>query len=90
MYLKNRTIQDKSTKYREIQDNFLIFPKYRKCRKYRTCGSLAIISEMSWCNVLQRAGLDYRVNSNFPGTFTIFRLKIFTQEKVTSYGDPYP
>ena len=36
MYLKNRTIQDKSTKYRKISDNFLIFPKYRK---YRTCGS---------------------------------------------------
>ena len=39
MYLKNRTIQDKSTKYRKIQDNFLIFPKYRKYRKYRRNGS---------------------------------------------------
>ena len=39
MYLKNWTIQQKSTKYRKIQDNFLIFPKYRKYRKYRTCGS---------------------------------------------------
>ena len=36
--LKNRTIQDKSTKYTKIQDNFLIFPKFRK---YRTCGSPA-------------------------------------------------
>ena len=31
MYLKK---QEKSTKYRKIQDNFLIFPKYREYRKY--------------------------------------------------------
>ena len=43
MYLKkNRTIQDKSTKYRKIQENSLIFPKLRKYRKHRTCGSPAI------------------------------------------------
>ena len=39
MYLRNRTIRDKSTKYWEIQDNFLIFPKYRK---YRTSESPAL------------------------------------------------
>ena len=34
MFLKeNRTIQEKSTEYRKIQDNFLISPKYRKYRK---------------------------------------------------------
>ena len=25
-----------------------------------------------------------------PGTFANFRLKIFTQEKISSYGDPCP
>ena len=45
---------------------------------------------MSRCNVLRRAGLDYCVNDNFPGTFTDFRVKIFTQEKISSYGDPCP
>ena len=39
MYLKNKAIQDKSTKYWKIQAEFLFFPKYRKYRKYRTCGS---------------------------------------------------
>ena len=48
------------------------------------------ISDMSWYNVLRRAGSDYCVNDNFPGTFADFRLKIFTQEKITSYGDPCP
>ena len=43
---------------------------------------------MSWCNVLRRAGSDYCVNDNFPGTFTDFYLKIFTQEKMSSYPDP--
>ena len=43
---------------------------------------------MSWCNVLRRAGSDYYVNDNFPGIFADFRLKIFTQEKISSYGDP--
>ena len=38
MYLKNRTILGKSTKYRKIENNFLIFPKYRK---YRRSGSPA-------------------------------------------------
>ena len=42
---------------------------------------------MSWCNVLRRACSDYCVNDNFPGTFANFRLKIFTQEKISSYGD---
>ena len=32
--------------------------------------------------------LDYCANDNFPGTFAEFRLKIFTQEKICSYGDP--
>ena len=43
---------------------------------------------MSWCNVLRRADSDYCVNDNFPSTFADFRLKIFTQEKISSYGDP--
>ena len=43
---------------------------------------------MSWRNVLRKAGLDYYANGNFPGTFTDFCLKIFTLEKITSYGDP--
>ena len=47
------------------------------------------ISEMSWCNVLRRADLDYCVN-NFPGTFVDFRLKKFTQEIISSYIDPCP
>ena len=45
---------------------------------------------MSWCNILRRAGSDYCVNDKFPGTFGDFRLKIFTQEKISSYGDPCP
>ena len=49
-----------------------------------------IISEISWCYVLQRAGSDYCVNDNFPGTFTDFCLQIFTQKKITSYRDRYP
>ena len=40
-----------------------------------------------WRNVLRRAGSNF-VNDNFPGTFADFRLKIFTQEKNISYGDP--
>ena len=53
-----------------------------------------IISEISWCNVLRRAGSDYcvllRITDNFPGTFACFRLKIFTEEKISSYGDQCP
>ena len=45
---------------------------------------------MSCCNVLRRAGSDYCVNDNFPGTFAEFCLKIVTQEKISSYGDSCP
>ena len=45
---------------------------------------------MSWCNVLRRAGSDYCVSDINPGTFADFCLKIFTQEKISSYGDPSP
>ena len=45
---------------------------------------------MSWCNVLRRAGSDYCVNDDFPGTFADFRLKTFTQEESSSYVDPRP
>ena len=45
---------------------------------------------MSWCNVLRRTGSDYCVNDDFPGTFADFILTIFTQEKISSYGDPCP
>ena len=48
------------------------------------------MSEMSRCIVLQNAGSDYCVNDNFLGTFANFCLKIFTQEQITSYGDPCP
>ena len=34
-----------------------------------------IISEMSWCNDLRRAGSGYCVNDNFPGTFVDVRLR---------------
>ena len=42
---------------------------------------------MSWCNALRRAGPDYGVNDISPGTFADFCLKIFTQKKISSYGD---
>ena len=45
---------------------------------------------MSWYNVLRSAGSDYCVNDDFPGTFADFCLKIFTQEKSSSYVDPRP
>ena len=48
------------------------------------------MNEMSWCNVLRRVGSDYFVNDISPGTFADFRLKIFTQEKISLYGDPCP
>ena len=48
-----------------------------------------MISEISWCNVLRGAGSDC-VNDNFSGTFADLRLKIFTQEKNSSYGDLCP
>ena len=44
-----------------------------------------MISEMSCCN-LRRAGSDYCVNYISPGNFSDFCLKIFPQEKVSSYG----
>ena len=49
-----------------------------------------IISKIPWCNVLQRAGTDYCVNDNFPGTFSNFDLKILTKEKISSFGNPCP
>ena len=45
---------------------------------------------MSGCNVLRRAGSDYCVNDNSPGTLGDFGLKIFTKEKISSYGHPCP
>ena len=48
------------------------------------------MNEMSWFNRLRRGGPDYCVNDNFPGTFADFRLNIFSQEKISSYGDPCP
>ena len=45
-----------------------------------------ITSEMSWCNILWRAGLGYYVN-DFPGTFANFYFKKFTQEIISSYAD---
>ena len=33
---------------------------------------------------------NYCASNNFPGTFAEFHLKIFTQEKISSYGDPCP
>ena len=40
--------------------------------------------------ILNITGSDYCVNDTFPGTFAGFRLKIFTKEKISSYGDPCP
>ena len=37
-----------------------------------------IISEMFWCNILQKAGPDYDVN-DFPGTSVDFSFKKFTR-----------
>ena len=48
-----------------------------------------VISEMSWCNILRRAGSDYYVN-DFPGTFADFHFKKFIQEIISSYADPCP
>ena len=45
---------------------------------------------MSWCNVLRRAGSDYCVNDNFPGTFVNFCLKIFTQERILTIKENLP
>ena len=45
---------------------------------------------MPWSNVLRRAGSDFCVNDNFLGTFVDFCLKIFTQERISTYDDPYP
>ena len=45
---------------------------------------------MSWRNVFRRASADYCVNCMSPGIFADFCLKIFTQEKIISYGDPCP
>ena len=45
-----------------------------------------IASEMSWCNVLWRAGPGYYLN-DFPGTFVDFCFKKFTQEIISSYAD---
>ena len=41
----------------------------------------AITSEMSWCNIPRRAGSDYCVNVDFPGTFANFCLKYSDQKK---------
>ena len=45
---------------------------------------------MSGFNLYQRAGWDYCVNDNFPGIFVDFCLKIFTQEKISTYVDLSP
>ena len=49
----------------------------------------AIISEMSWRNILGREGSDYYVN-DFADTFVGFRFKKYTQEISSSYVDPCP
>ena len=48
-----------------------------------------IISEMSWWNILQRAGLHYYVN-DFPGTFVDFSFKKFTREIISFNAGPCP
>ena len=45
---------------------------------------------MPWSNVLRKAGSDFCVKDNFLGTFVDFCLKIFTQERISTYDDPYP
>ena len=53
-------------------------------------GNFADFAEMFWCSVLRRAGSDYCVHDISTGSFADFRLKISTQEKISSYGDPCP
>ena len=48
-----------------------------------------MIGEITWCNVLRRAGADYCIN-DFPGTFVDFSFKKFTQEIISPYADPCP
>ena len=45
-----------------------------------------ITIEMSWCNVLCRAGPSYYVN-NFPGTVVDSGFKKFAHEIISSYAD---
>ena len=49
-----------------------------------------VTDEISWCNVLWRAGTDLCVNDNFPGTFVDFCIKIFIQERISICDDPWP
>ena len=49
-----------------------------------------ITSEMSWCNVLQRAGSDFWETYNFPGTFAHFHFMIFTQERILTIKENLP
>ena len=48
-----------------------------------------IISEMSASNVFRRSGSGFCKNDNFSGIFVDVCLKIFTQEWISTYDDPY-
>ena len=41
-----------------------------------------ILREMYWSYVLGRAGSNFCVNDNFPGTFIDFRVQIFSEERI--------
>ena len=37
---------------------------------------------MSWCNSLRRAGSDYCVNDNVPGSFVDFRIQFLLKKEL--------
>ena len=49
-----------------------------------------IVSEMSWCNILQRTGSYFCATNNFQVTFTPFCLNIFIQERIIAFVDRCP
>ena len=42
------------------------------------------------CNVLSETGSDFCATDHFPGTFANFCFMIFTQERISTYVDPFP
>ena len=44
-----------------------------------------IISEMSWCNALQRTGSDFCATDNFQGTLMTRRINLIKDFDITKY-----
>ena len=59
-------------------------------KKHTVIGEMSWCNVLRWCNVVRRAGLDFCVNDNFPGTLLDFHLKIFTQERISICVDGFP